>query len=70
MTSYCLCGVPVGDRHSVPPRSEIHHSYAFISNQPSSPSSCMHDIDDDMMRSDPEIMALSPVPNDTGASSH
>lgn len=41
MTSYCLCGMPVGDRHPVPPRSEIHHSYAFISNQPSSPSSCV-----------------------------
>lgn len=41
MTSYCLCGVPVGDRHPVPPRSEIHHSYAFISNQPSSPPFCV-----------------------------
>lgn len=30
----------------------------------------MHDIDDDMMRSDPEIMALSLVANDTGASTH
>jgi len=29
----------------------------------------MPDIDDDMMRSDPEIMALSPVPNDS-ASTH
>lgn len=30
----------------------------------------MPDIDHDMMCSDPEIMALSPVPNDSGASTH
>lgn len=30
----------------------------------------MPDLDDDMMRSDPEIMALSPVPNDSRASTH
>lgn len=38
---HCLCGVPVGDHHPVPPCSGIHYSCAFISNQPSSPSSCV-----------------------------